>query len=217
MEFALARRNMVESQLRTNKVTEPALLDALHTVPRERFVPTARRPQAYLDEHVQIAADRWLLPPMPLARMIQEIWPQASDNALVVGAGMGYSAALLGRLCQSVFAVESDADLVTEMGKALTELALDNVVAIDAPLTEGYAQEGPYDVILLGGSVDAVPESLLDQLSEGGRLVAIVNGEGGVGRATLYGKRNGVVSPRVLFDANVKPLPGFQKAPAFEF
>lgn len=217
MEFALARRNMVESQLRTNKVTEPALLDALHTVPRERFVPTAKRPQAYLDEHVQIAADRWLLPPMPIARMIQEVWPQASDNALVIGAGMGYSAALLGRVCQSVFAVESDSELVEEMGKALTELAVDNVVAIEAPLVEGYAKEGPYDVILIAGGVDQVPDTLLNQLGEGGRLVAIVGDSDGIGRATLFGKRNGVVSPRVLFDANVKQLPGFQKAPAFEF
>lgn len=217
MDFALARRNMVESQLRTNKVTAPGVLDALHSIPRERFLPTSRRAQAYVDEHVEIAKDRWMMPPMPMARLIHEAWPQEKDNALVVGAGMGYSAAVLGRLCRSVFALESDAGLVKEMGEALTELALDNVVAVEGPLKQGYPKEGPYDVIILAGAVDEVPDTLIDQLAEGGRLMAIVNGENGIGRAMLYGKRNGVTTPRTLFDATVKSLPGFQKAPAFVF
>lgn len=217
MDFALARRNMVESQLRTNKVTAPGVLDALRSIPRERFLPTSRRAQAYVDEHVEIAKDRWMMPPMPMARLIHEAWPQEKDNALVVGAGMGYSAAVLGRLCRSVFALESDAGLVKEMGEALTELALDNVVAVEGPLKQGYPKEGPYDVIILAGAVDEVPDTLIDQLAEGGRLMAIVNGDNGIGRAMLYGKRNGVTTPRTLFDATVKSLPGFQKAPAFVF
>lgn len=217
MDFALARRNMVESQLRTNKVIAPAVLDALHSIPRERFLPPSRRAQAYVDEHVQIAKDRWIMPPMPMARLIHDAMPQAEDNALVVGAGMGYSAAILGRLCRSVFALESDAGLVAEMGSALTELALDNVVAVEGPLKQGYPKEGPFDVIILGGAVDEVPEGLIEQLNEGGRLMAIVNAPNGIGRATLYGKRNGVTTPRTLFDATVKSLPGFQKAAAFVF
>lgn len=217
MDFALARRNMVESQLRTNKVTAPEVLDALHSIPRERFMPTSRRAHAYVDEHVEIAKDRWMMPPMPMARLIHDAWPQAQDNALVVGAGMGYSAAVLGRLCRSVFALESDADLVKAMGEALTELAQDNVVAVEGPLNQGYAKEGPYNVIILGGAVDEVPDSLIDQLAEGGRLMAIVNGDDGIGRAVLYGKRNGVTTPRTLFDATVKSLPGFQKTASFVF
>lgn len=217
MDFALARRNMVECQLRTNKVTSPALLQALHAIPRERFVPTSRRGQAYFDEHVPIAADRWLMPPMPMARLIQESYPTADDNALVIGAGIGYSAAVLGRLCKSVFAVESDPELVKEMGAALTELALDNVVAVDGELTAGYPQEGPFDVIVLAGGVEEVPDAILDQLAEGGRLMAIVGAPSEIGRAMLFGKRNGVVSARELFDAQVKPLPGFARAPAFVF
>ncbi len=217
MDFALARRNMVESQLRTNKVTDPRLLQALHSIPRERFVPISKRLHAYLDESVEVARDRWLMPPMPLARLIQEAQPQLTDNAMVIGAGMGYSSALLGSLCRSVFAVEDHPDLVEGMGKALTELALDNVVGITAPLAEGYPKEGPYDIILMSGSVEIVPQSLLDQLSEGGRLMAVVGGPGEIGRATLFGKINGTTSDRILFDATVKPLPGFARSPAFVF
>jgi protein-L-isoaspartate(D-aspartate) O-methyltransferase len=217
MDFALARRNMVESQLRTNRITMPALLDAFKTVPRERFVPTNRRAQAYLDEHVEIAPGRWLMPPMTIGRLIQESYPLPTDNALVVGAGMGYSAAILGRVCNAVFALESDASLVAGMGEALTEQVLDNVVAVEGELTLGYPGEGPYEIILLAGGVEVVPDALTGQLAEGGRLMAVVGAPDTVGRATLFGKRNGAISSRVLFDATVKHLPGFQKAPAFVF
>lgn len=217
MDFSLARYNMVESQLRTNKVTSPALLEAFRAVPRERFVPTAQRGQSYRDEHVKVAPDRWLMPPMPLGRLIQEAYPLASDNALVVGAGMGYSSAILGRLCRSVFALECSPELVDLMSEALTEQVLDNVVSVDGKLSEGYPKEGPYDLILLTGSVEEVSRPLLDQLAEGGRLMAVVGAPGEVGHAMLYGKRNGVISHRILFDATVKPLPGFTRAPAFVF
>lgn len=217
MDFSLARYNMVESQLRTNKVTSPALLEAFRTVPRERFVPLAKKAQSYLDEHVKVASDRWLMPPMPLGRLIQEAYPQETDNALVVGAGMGYSSAILGSLCRSVFALESNPELVKLMSEALTEQVLDNVVSVDGDLTQGYPKEGPYDLILITGGVEEVSQPLLDQLAEGGRLMAVVGAPGAVGHATLFGKRNGVISRRILFDAAVKPLPGFSRAPAFVF
>lgn len=217
MDFALARQNMVESQLRPNRVTAPGIVEAFRTVPRERFVPNAMRGKAYLDEHVAISEERWLMPPMTIGRLIQESWPLETDNAMVVGAGMGYSAAIMGRLCQSVFAVESDPHLVAEMSKALTELALDNVVGIEAPLTEGYPKDAPYDIILMAGGVEEIPDALFDQLAEGGRLMAVVGPVGSVGRATLFGKRHGVISDRIVFDAAVKPLPGFERAPSFVF
>lgn len=217
MDFALARQNMVESQLRPNRVTAPKIVDSFRTIPRERFVPPSMRGRAYLDEHVPISVDRWLMPPMTIGRLIHEAWPLAEENAMVIGAGMGYSAAILGRLCQSVFAVESDAELVAEMSTALTELALDNVVGIEAPLTEGYPQEAPYDIIIMAGGVEEIPQALFDQLSEGGRLMAVVGDAGTIGRATLFGKRHGVISDRVLFDAAAKPLPGFERAPSFVF
>ena len=217
MDFALARRNMVESQLRTNKVTGTKLLQALHRIPRERFVPNAKRHLAYFDESIEVAKNRWLMPPMPLARLIQESYPQDTDNVMVIGAGMGYSSALYGALARSVFAVENDPDLVEEMGGALTDLALDNVVAVEASLADGYPKEGPYDIILMTGMIEYAPQALLDQLNEGGRLMAVVGAPGDIGRATLFGKKNGMTSTRVLFDATIKPLPGFARTPAFVF
>lgn len=217
MDYTVARRNMIESQLRTNKVVEPALLAALAHVPREKFVPAAMRARAYTDESLPIGKDRWIMAPMPLARLIQEAAPVRTDNALVVGAGFGYAPALLGQLCQSVFALESDSDLIGEMSSVLTELAIDNVVCIEGQLSDGYSAEGPYDLILMAGGVQAVPDLLTGQLAEGGRLLAIVEDDDGLGRAMLYGKRNGQTSHRILFDANVKPLPGFQKEPVFVF
>ena len=217
MDFALARRNMVESQLRTNKVTGTKLLQALHRIPRERFVPNAKRHRSYFDESIEVAKNRWLMPPMPLARLIQESYPQDTDNVMVIGAGMGYSSALYGALTRSVFAVENDPDLVEEMGGALTDLALDNVVAVEASLADGYPKEGPYDIILMTGMIEYAPQTLLDQLNEGGRLMAVVGAPGDIGRATLFGKKNGMTSTRVLFDATIKPLPGFARTPAFVF
>jgi len=215
MDFAVARRNMVESQLRTNKVTDPDLLSALRTIPREAFLPARLKQQAYLDEHVQLSPSRWMAPPMPVARMIQEAMPAQTDNALVIGDSTGYAAALLGTLCQSVFALEEDADFVSSMGSALSEQACDNVVPIQAPLEDGLAGEGPYDIIILAGRVEVIPDALKDQLSEGGRLLAVVGGDGDVSAATLFGKRNGVVSSRILFDAAMKPLPGFAGTKSF--
>ncbi|MAO92542.1 MAG: protein-L-isoaspartate O-methyltransferase [Rhodospirillales bacterium] len=217
MDFALARRNMVESQLRTNKVTGTKLIQALHRIPRERFVPIAKRHRSYFDESIEVAKNRWLMPPMPLARLIQESYPQDTDNVMVIGAGMGYSSALYGALTRSVFAVENDPDLVEEMGGALTDLALDNVVAVEASLADGYPKEGPYDIILMTGMIEYAPQTLLDQLNEGGRLMAVVGAPGDIGRATLFGKKNGMTSTRVLFDATIKPLPGFARTPAFVF
>lgn len=206
---------MIESQLRTNKVTDPAILSALAEVPRELFVPTNMRPRAYTDESLPIAEDRWIMAPLPLARLIHEASPTLTDNALVIGAGYGYASALLGRLVQSVFAVEDLTDLVAGMSGLMTELAIDNVVCVEGPLTDGYAKEGPYDVIVIAGGIQEVPQAIFDQLAEGGRLVVVQEDTGGLGRAMLFGKRNGQVSGRVLFDATVKPLPGFQKAKAF--
>ena len=113
--------------------------------------------------------------------------------------------------------MENDPDLVEEMGGALTDLALDNVVAVEASLADGYPKEGPYDIILMTGMIEYAPQTLLDQLNEGGRLMAVVGAPGDIGRATLFGKKNGMTSTRVLFDATIKPLPGFARTPAFVF
>ena len=217
MDFAVARRNMVECQLRTNKVTDERLLSAMSELPREAFVPSSKNTLAYIDEDIEVAKGRYLMEPMALARLMQAVQIGEKESVLVIGAATGYMSAVAGKLGGPVFSLESDKELATDAGKALTEYALDNVIVVEGDLKDGYPKEAPFDVILFQGAVEEVPASIFDQLSEGGRLGVIVGAAGQVGRATLYWKQHAVVSDRVLFDANIKNLPGFEKPKGFEF
>ena len=214
---SVARHNMIESQIRTNKVTDGALIGAMGALPRELFVPEPLRPIAYVDEDLDIGDGRHLMEPMVLARLLQAAAVRARDVALVVGCGSGYSAAVLGRMCTTVVALESNPSLVARSTALLSELGIDNAVVIAGGLAEGHPDHAPYDVILIDGAVAEVPAAILDQLAEGGRLVTVVGGEDGVGRGTLYGRRGGITSRRVVFDASTPLLPGFAPPPRFEF
>lgn len=222
IDFEGLREKMVDGQLRTTDVTDRALLSAFFDVPREEFVPAEKRPVAYIDEDLPLLPSsapggaRYLMEPSPLAKLMQlaEIGPD--DVVLDVGCVTGYAAAVLSRIASSVIAVECDQGLADKATETLSRLGYDNVVVIQGALEEGYAAEAPYDVILLEGAVDAVPEALFDQLKDGGRLVA-VEGHGNAGVARIYVKDGGVVAGRRVFNAAVRPLPGFQRAPAFEF
>ncbi|HEV8260405.1 MAG TPA: protein-L-isoaspartate O-methyltransferase [Burkholderiales bacterium] len=216
MDYAAARRNMVETQLRPNRVTNEALLDALATVPRERFVPEALRTIAYVDEDVPIAAGRYLMEPMVLGRLLQLAEVKRGDAVLDIGCGTGYTAAVLARLAGSAVAVESDQDLASRAVTILADLGVANVTVLEGELGQGAARQAPYDVIFIEGSVDAVPPSIVEQLADRGRLVAVVRHQG-VGRATLMVRVGGGVSSRVVFDAAVPPLPGFEAQPSFVF
>ncbi len=220
--FAEQRQRMVDSQLRTTDIHNPELLDAMAELPREEFVPRKRASLAYIDEDllVSVAHDglpaRYLMEPSPFARLVELAQVRSGDFVLDVGCGTGYSAAVLSRLASSVVALESDPTLVESATETLSRLGYDNVAVVQGALTEGYPSEAPYDVIFLGGAVDEVPASLLAQLKDGGRLVAVV-GHGNAGRATLFVNDDGVMSSRQAFNSAVKPLPGFERAPAFEF
>lgn len=214
MDYAVARQHMVDSQIRTNKVTDERLIDAIRALPRERFVPERLRARSYLDDDVEIAPGRFLMEPMVTARLVQAADVKPTDMALVVGAATGYAAALLARLANTVVALESDAGLAQRAGAAYAELAIDNAAVVEGALAAGCAKHAPYDVIYLDGAVEHLPQALIDQLGEGGRMVGVLV-ERGVGRAMLWTKSGGSVSSRVLFDANVAPLPGFQAPPRF--
>ncbi len=222
IDFSQQRANMVEGQLRTSDVTASALLDAMGDIPREAFVPGRKQALAYLDEDLEIApatdesAARYLMEPAAFGKLVQLADVRSSDVVLNVGAGSGYSAAVLSRLASFVVALESDEDLAAKATDALSELGCVNVAVVSGPLQGGYADDAPYDVIFIGGAVDSVPQTLIDQLREGGRLVAVI-GEGNAAQALLYVKDDGIVSSRVAFNLAVKPLPGFQNAPEFVF
>jgi len=216
-KFDIARRNMVDCQLRTNKVVDEALIAAFADIPRERFVPEAVQAVAYVDEDIPIGNGRCLIEPMVLARILQALAIAPGDIALDVGCGTGYSSAILSRLAATVVALECDHGLATLANDLLTSLSSDNAIVVEGELAEGYAKQGPYDVIWIGGAVAEVPAALADQLAEGGRLAAIISDGTRPGEARLMLKRNGKVSSRGLFDASVPRLPGFEPKAGFVF
>lgn len=219
-DFRELRVNMVDTQIRTTDVTDLAVLDAFLAVPREEFVPAQHRELAYIDED-QLLADtaegaRYLMEPSPAARLVQLASVKKQDVVLDVGCGTGYLAAVLSQMASSVIALESNPDFVAAATEKLQALGCDNVVVVSGELTAGYAKEAPFDVILIEGAVDFVPEALQAQLKDGGRLVAI-EGQGNMGVAHIYVKDDGIISRRGVFNAAVKLLPGFRRTAEFVF
>ncbi len=209
-----ARFNMVEAQIRTSNVTDPRILAAISAVAREKFVPSAARALAYADVPVAVAQGRYLLDPRSFAKLLNLAQVTATDRVLDVGCGTGYSSAVLARMAADVVALEQDADLV-RIASELLATAVGKVEVVQGGLIEGAKGLGPYDVIFVNGAIEQVPETLLGQLAEGGRLVTVI--KDGQSRAWLFLKQNGQVGKRPDFDADVPLLAGFKKAMGFVF
>jgi protein-L-isoaspartate(D-aspartate) O-methyltransferase len=222
IDFALARRMMVDGQVRTSDVTDLRIIAAMLELPRERFVSEADADLAYLDTDVPAAGAaageqvRHLLKPMVLAKLVQAAAVKADDRVLDVGCATGYSAALLARLARSVAALEQDPLLVRLARENLAAVGAGNVTVVTGALTEGWQRDAPYDVVFVNGATESMPRTLCGQLKDGGRLVAVV-GRAPVSRAMLYCSVQGDVSGRPIFDAAAPLLPGFAAPPAFVF
>ena len=216
MDYAAARRNMVESQLRPNRVTDPGVLDALASTPRELFVPAAVRDMAYTDDDIPLGSARFMMEPMFLGRLLQLASIGPTDVALVVGAGSGFAAAIVARLASRVVAIESDPTLAAGAKQTLAALGTSNAAIVEGRMSDGAPHLAPFDVIFFDGSVAEIPAGIIDQLGEGGRLVAVEN-QDRVGHAVLLTRDRGVVARLTAFDASVPPLPGFERAPVFSF
>lgn len=216
------RLNMVESQVRPSDMTDRRIIRAMSEIPREAFVPAQHRAVAYMDDAVPLVlsaegrVQRAMLAPRTAAKMIQRAEVEPGHTVLNVGSGTGYSAAILARLAKKVVALEVDAALADRAKATLAAEKIDNVVVKTGPLTAGSAADGPFDAILIDGAVTEVPQSLLDQLKQGGRLVAIV-ANGGPGKVMVWIRSHGSYTPREVFDASAGILPGFEKKPAFAF
>jgi protein-L-isoaspartate(D-aspartate) O-methyltransferase len=219
-DFAHARRMMVEGQVRTSDVTDPRLLAAMLEVPREVFVPSKKAGLAYLDLDLPVqgseAAARSLLKPMVLAKLIHAAAAGENDRVLDVACATGYSTAVLAHLAAHVVALEEDAVLARAAEDTLRALGIVNAAVRTGPLTAGAPADAPYDLIVVNGSVEIMPETLFAQLTDGGRLVCVLR-RGGVGRAMLYRSVGGDISGRPIFDAAAPLLPGFARPPAFVF
>jgi protein-L-isoaspartate(D-aspartate) O-methyltransferase len=221
-DFATMRRMMVDGQIRPSDITDPRLIDAMLDIPREDFLPAGKARLAYLDQDLAVggagegATIRRLLKPMVLAKMIQALDLDDDDRVLDVGCLTGYSSAVLGRLAQSVVALEEDTFLVSEARAALAKAGAANVKVVQGRLADGYRSDAPYDAIFVNGTVEIQPEALFRQLREGGRLVCIQGG-GPAAKAMLYRLDLGDVGGRPVFDATAPVLPGFAAPKAFVF
>jgi protein-L-isoaspartate(D-aspartate) O-methyltransferase len=219
VDFTQARRMMVDSQLRTFDVNDMPLLDAMDSVPRERFVLPGREELAYIDQDILVsdgAERRFMLSPMILGRMIQALAIEAGEKVLDVACGRGYSSAVFAALGARVTALEADPALAEAARQALAAAGVDGVAVEAGSLDQGCSRNAPYDAILVNGAVEVRPEALLQQLAEGGRLVC-VKGRGRAARATLYVRSGDAFGERNLFDAAAPLLAPFAQKPGFTF
>lgn len=213
-DYATRRTMMVDTQVRPSDVTRFPIIDAMLTVPREMFVPARLREAAYIGENVDIGDGRILLEPRTLAKMLEALDVMPQHVALDIGCGLGYSTAILARLCDFVVGLEDDEGRAEEAQGILSELGVDNAAVMTGALAEGVAKSGPYDIILVQGAVETVPDALLAQLREGGRI-ACVFAEGALGVVRIGHKIDGEMNWRFAFNAGAPVLPGFHKPAAF--
>ncbi len=215
-DTATARRLMVEGQIRTADVTETELLEAMLTVPRERFVPPPFTELAYIEKDIPIGDGRTILKPMVLAKLIQAARVRGRDRVLDLACGTGYSTAILARLAGTVIALEEDPALASKAKTALAAVDVGHAEVVVGPHVNGWAAGAPYDVILLNGAAEVLPEVLARQLAADGRLLCVY-GRAPATKGTIFHVSDGELVGRPLFDASATLLPGFAKPPTFVF
>lgn len=213
-DFTTRRVTMVDTQVRPSDVTKFPIIDAMLSVPREVYLPRDKRDAAYVGENVQIRPNRVVLDPRTLAKLLDALDIHPDEVVLDLGCGLGYSAAVIARLADAVVAVEEDETLAAEAQQTLSTESVDNAAVIVGALSEGAAKHGPYDVITIQGGVEAVPQALVDQLKDGGRIGAVFM-EGDLGVARVGYKLDGRMNWRFAFNAAAPVLPGFEASRSF--
>ncbi|HAV07883.1 MAG TPA: protein-L-isoaspartate O-methyltransferase [Rhodobacteraceae bacterium] len=213
-DFATRRMTMVDTQVRPSDVTKFPIIDAMLTVPREEFVPADRREAAYVGEHLDLGAGRVVLDPRSFAKLLDAVDVQPDELVLDVGAAYGYSTAVLARMAEAVVALEEDLLMAAEAENALSRVGADNSVVVTGALTAGSAKHAPFDVIVVQGAVEHLPEALIAQLKDGGRIGCLF-AEGANGVVRVGYKMDGAVSWRFAFNASAPVLPGFERHRAF--
>ena len=213
-DFTARRTMMVDTQVRPSDVTKFPIIEALLTVPRERFVPDEARDIAYMDGNISLGGRRVVLEPRTLAKMLDSLGIEPDDLVLDIGCGLGYSSAVIARLAEAVVALEEDEAMAGDAETLLGETEADNVAVVQGPLAAGAAKHGPYDVIILQGGVETVPEGITSQLKEGGRIAALFM-QGALGQCRIGHKHDGGISWRFAFNAAAPVLPGFERKPEF--
>lgn len=206
-DFATRRTMMVDTQVRPNDVTKFPIIAAMLSIPREQFVPSQRREAAYVGENILIAPGRVMLEPRTIAKMLDVLDIVPTDLVLDVGCGLGYSSAVIARMAEAVVALEEEG-LAEQAEAALAAQGCDNVAVVSGKLTDGAAKHGPYDVIIIEGAAEVVPQTLVDQLKDGGRIACLFM-EDALGVVRLGTKDDGIMTWRYAFNATAPILPGF--------
>lgn len=215
--FADARKCMVDSQIRPNRVTDPRILAAMRSIPRERFLPPGVQALAYADEDVPLGNNRFLMEPMVFARLLQAATLRQNERVLVVGAGTGYGAAVLAACGCRVTALEEDPALLAMAAKILATEA-PGVILVSGPLAAGWSAQAPYDLVLIEGAVPEIPPALAEQTQqESGRVMAVVNAGGRVSQAVIAEATPLGLGVSPLFDCATPAIPSLRKAPVFAF
>ena len=218
MDFKIARKNMVENQIRANKVTSLNVINAFLDVPREKFVPDALQEISYVDEDIQLSRNRFMMKPMILARLFQSLNLKGNENILHVGSNSGYGSAILSRICSSVISLESDKKLFETSIHTFSNMGFDNVVPLHGSMENGVEKEAPFDIIFIEGSIETEPKSLFGQLNENGKLIAIIRPANiKIGKAKLFFKISNEIGLENLFDAQVSKLSIFKSKTKFSF
>ena len=205
---------MVDTQVRPSDVTKFPIIDAMLSVPREDFVPASLREAAYVGENIALGANRVMLEPRTLAKMLDALSIEPDHVVLDLGCGLGYSTAILAKMAEFVVAVEDDADNATQAQNILSESGVDNAAVMQGALSDGAAKSAPYDIVMIQGAVEVVPDAILAQLRDGGRIACIF-AEGALGVVRVGHKIDGAVNWRYAFNAGAPVLSGFQKEAAF--
>ena len=216
LDSAAQRANMVATQLRTNDVSDARVRAAMSVVPRERFVPEAVKPLAYMERCIILKNSRVMLDARSFGKLLQLATILPDDLVLDLGCGTGYSSAVLSLIAGRVVALEEDAELAAAAEGNLRALGTTNAEVVRGPLVHGWPKAAPFDVIVMNGGIEVEPAGLVKQLKSGGRLVTIWR-DGAAGHARLYVNDEGSVGNRSAFDAQVPVLPGFEKRPSFVF
>lgn len=216
MDFERARHLMVEAQVRTNDVTHAGVQAAMRRLPRERFVPSELASLAYSDQELDVGGGRVLLRPRDLAKLLQAADPRPGQRALEIAGASGYGAAVLAIAGCEVVSLEPSPDVSLAARSALDQAGVTGVTTVSTPAAQGWPDAAPYDLIVLNGAAEVVPEAWIAQLAEGGRLAVIVR-EGAAGSARLYLKSGGVTAYRAVFDAAPPVVPGLQAPRSFTF
>lgn len=213
---AEARQRMVENQLKPNRITDPRLLRAMAEIPRELFVPPALKNAAYVDEDIPLGDGAFLIEPLALAKLLQAARIAREDVALVIGDPTGYAGAVVARLAATVILLASDAEQAAAIDRRILEVGAENLLVQVGDPRAGLPDQAPFDVVLLVGAVRSVPQTLLDQLADGGRLVAVVS-DGRPGEVTVFTRVGDAFGRVVVDDAHIPELLALRPAPSFTF